>query len=160
LLDEKALAACMVYVDLNPIRAKMADRPERSEFTSAKRRIEKATRTASKDSKRAQPKALFPFVGNPRREMPEGLPFRLTDYLELLDWTGRIVREDKRGAIPSDLPAILTRLQIDPRHWVYASQHFESRFKRLVGSWYALRNACRTLGYSRTPGLAGARLLG
>jgi len=21
--------------------------------------------------------------------MPEGLPFRLTDYLELLDWTGR-----------------------------------------------------------------------
>jgi hypothetical protein len=35
--------------------------------------------------------------------MLDGLPFRLTDYLELVDWTGRMLRDDKRGSIPEDV---------------------------------------------------------
>ena len=46
-----------------------------------------------------QPKQLQRFVGNPRQNMPDGLPFRLADYLELVDWTGRQIREDKRGQL-------------------------------------------------------------
>ncbi len=56
------------------------------------------------------------------------------DYLELVDWTGRILREDKRGSIPKTHPPILERLQIDPKHWLYMTQEFESRFKGLVGT--------------------------
>ena len=86
--------------------------------------------------------------------MPKGLPFRLADYLELVDWTGRVLRENKKGAIPADLPPILERLQIDPRYWLYMAQNFESRFKGFVGAAYNLKSACAQLGYRRTPNLA------
>ncbi|MCX2781363.1 hypothetical protein OQJ63_16840, partial [Microbulbifer thermotolerans] len=99
------------YVDLNPIRAKIADTPETSGYTSIQRRI-----SAVQDGK--QPQQLFPFAGNPREPMPMGLPFHVQDYLELVDWSGRCLREDKRGAIDEQLPPILERLQIDPRHWL------------------------------------------
>ncbi len=39
ILDQGALMACLAYVDLNPIRAKMCDRPERARFTGAWQRI-------------------------------------------------------------------------------------------------------------------------
>ena len=39
LLDETAIAACMVYVDLNPIRAGIAKTPEASDFTSVEERV-------------------------------------------------------------------------------------------------------------------------
>ncbi len=108
---------------------------------------------------RDQPSHLLSFVGNPPQEMPKELPFKLTDYLALVDWTGRIIREDKRGHIEQDLPPILERLQIDPKHWLFMTYHFESQFKGLVGAAYTLKQACQSLGYQRSPGLAACKLL-
>jgi hypothetical protein len=78
--------------------------------------------------------------------MPNGLPFKLTNYLELVGWTSRILRDDKRGAITESTPKILQQLNIDPKHGCYLSKNFESQFKSLVGTSYHKKQACEQLG--------------
>ncbi len=78
--------------------------------------------------------------------MPKGLPFALMDYLKLVDWTGRIAREDERGSIPENTPPILPRLQIDPEAWLRLTTHFEADFCNLVGRPDSLPSACARLG--------------
>ncbi len=143
----------MAYVDLNPIRAKMATTPEQSDHTSIQQRIKKAINTQNPGHRKQQPQTLLPFVGNPRKDMPIGLPFRLNDYLELVDWSGRILREDKRGAIANKLPPILQRLDMDAKQFIYLSQNFEQPFKNLVGAAHHVRKACQALGQNWVHGI-------
>jgi hypothetical protein len=154
LLDEKALAACMVYVDLNPIRARMAKTPEQSDHTSIKRRIKQALNAKQPYLPELQPTALLAFAGNPREDMPDGIPFVLSDYLALVDWSGRIIREDKKGHIPERLPDILQRLDIDPRNWVYLTKNFEHPFKNLVGTVHNVRKTCEDIGKNWVHGIS------
>lgn len=63
---------------------------------------------------------LAPFynpVGAARVSNKGFLPFDLDQYLTLVDVAGRIIREDKRGAIPDDLPPILERLGVPAETW-------------------------------------------
>lgn len=144
LLGESALLACMAYVDLNPIRAKLAATPETSEHTSIRFRIKNTQASLTR---------LYPFVGDYRKNMPEGLPFKLTDYIELLDWTGRILRKDKQGHIDTSYPPILARLSLDTQCWLELTQHFETEFKVFAGSAERVTQAYQALGYQRRPGI-------
>ena len=169
LLDEQALLSCMVYVDLNPVRAGIESSPEESEHTSIKHRIEhwkkgaaEPVSTGATESHREQeyqPCDLHPFAGNVRPDMPDGIPFSFIDYLELVDWTGRQVREDKTGAISEHASPILQRLSISPEHWVYLCTHFESKFKGLVGSLHSLEQACVKLKRKRRPNYSASSCL-
>ena len=82
--------------------------------------------------------------------MPEGLPFKLLDYIDLVEWTGRQMRANKRGKINSNLPPILKRLNFETDNWLYLTHHFESKLKGLIGSLHNLKQACEKLGYKRT----------
>lgn len=151
LLDEQALVACMAYVDLNPVRAKMAQTPETSDHTSIKTRIDHLRQTFDQYGKPSQPRTLFPFMGNARQSMPEGIPFQLVDYLELLDWTARSMRQDKRGAIDNHTPEILKRLNIVAPNWLHSTRHFEDLFRIWAGTTASIRAVCSRLGYRRLP---------
>ncbi|VAW70020.1 Mobile element protein, partial [hydrothermal vent metagenome] len=150
LLDEAALAACMVYVDLNPVRAGMAATPESSDHTSIQKRIQSILNTEQPDHKTLQPQCLYPFVGNPRENMPDGLPFKLEEYIELVDLTGRQIREGKKGRIDATELPILQRLNMENDNWKALTQYFEKNSKGLVGSVFRLKIACEKLGYQRT----------
>ncbi|MBA3707709.1 MAG: transposase, partial [Planctomycetes bacterium] len=142
LLDEAAVIACMAYVDLNPVRAAMADRPERSERTSLRERIEQRQEMQARDhlvgavgegavdatSAVASARALTTWLAPLRACVPWSdeiawlcpCPISTDDYLELVDQTGRIVRSGKRGTIPSHLAPILERLDVDLELWLAA----------------------------------------
>ena len=134
----------MAYVDLNPIRANMAKTPEASDHTSIKKRIHAAKNNET-------PQSLAQFIGNPRAPMPQGLPFKLSDYIELVDWTGRILRSDKKGAIASNLPPIIERLGVEVSNWMQLTSAFEKNTKTFVGSETSIEHSALQLGYKRMP---------
>lgn len=142
LLDEAALMACMAYVDLNPIRAKMANTSEESEHTSIKLRCEQA-----KVGK--QPKQLARFAGSPRKHMPKGLPCELKSYLELVELTDKCIRSDKRGHIAQSEAPILERLNIKAENWVKLTTQFEKVFHGAVGKTHNLDTYCQRQHHKR-----------
>jgi hypothetical protein len=159
LLDEAALIACMAYVDLNPVRAGMAKTPEKSDHTSIKKRCDNANKSKIPNHINQQEKSLYPFVGNPKEGQPEGIQMKLSDYLELVDCTGRVLRNNKRGAISAGSEKILSRLDIYEEQWLEMTANFERCFSSFVGSESSLRLACESLHYQRPPGLSACKLM-
>jgi hypothetical protein len=74
------------------------------------------------------------FVGNHRQGMPKGMAYSLIDYSELVNCTGRCIREDKAGYIEQHHSPILACLGLDSEQWLtlttaLGSQHMLQQFK-------------------------------
>ena len=131
LLDDAALLTCMAYVDLNPVRAGLAKMPEDSDYTSLQLRI-RQWKKSQEEAAPCQTSMLKPLCIQGQKK-DTAIPFALTDYLELVDWSGRAVRDDKRGAIEHNLPPILQRLGVDPEEWLKTLQPEGQHFTQAVG---------------------------
>ena len=151
LLDDAALLTCMSYVDLNPVRAGTADTPESSDFTSIQERIRHYHKTLNQTGSRAKaqmsvPKNILPFVGGEHQNKDPGLSFSLMDYLELTDWAGRAISDDKSGTMPAQLASILERLNINPETWLDSVQNYNKNYYTVVGTRAASKDYSLALG--------------
>ena len=69
LLDETAILSCMMYVDLNPVRAGVSNNLAESDFTSIQERIRQVSHKKAEPSISQQPSALLPFASS-KEKMP------------------------------------------------------------------------------------------
>lgn len=158
LLDETALLTAMAYVDLNPVRAGIAESIPDSDFTSGQRRLREITPSSELASINTTP-ALQPFAESIRNEMDDGLPFNLQDYLDLIDATGRILHPRKRGVIPDSTPRLLRQLGISPTEWVKSVSALRTRFALFIGAPHRLLRVAEHRGWRWIRGQASARRL-
>ncbi|MDT3297456.1 transposase [Shewanella sp. SP2S2-6] len=144
LLDEQALLACMMYVDLNPIRAGIADSLQSSDFTSIQERVNalnphsnapQLANTTADNLQQIPHKALAKFDGSTLLSQQTGIPFHFADYLELIDWTGRAMRLDKKGYIDNQRPKLLNELGISPDAWLTSAKEFRRQYSGISGRW-------------------------
>ncbi len=70
----------------------------------------------------------------------------LDEYIDLVDWTGRKILENKRGAIPAHLSPILLRLNVEEKRWLSTVQDFGRMFHRAAGRMESMIAAAQRTG--------------
>ena len=164
--DERALAAAMAYVDLNPVRAGISDSVEGSNHTSVQSRATELRKNPSNANQLLMPIAGFG-VFLPSGDKFDGkleptgsrLPMTSAQYIELVDYTGRQIKPGKRGVIASTEPPALQKLGVNADYWTGHVKGFRSAYQRFVGSVEAMTEKAKALKQQWLKGIGYARSL-
>jgi len=155
LLDYAAIAGGMVYIDLNPIRAGIAQTPEDSDFTGIQQRIRIwKQKTSSRNRESSSSSWLCPISSESDRQGI--LPMSEEEYFMLVDKSGRLLHSNKRGAIDADLAPILERIGAKPERWSETISCFEDKFRLAAGLLDNLRKFADQLGKRWLAGLSAS----
>ncbi|WP_299490987.1 transposase [uncultured Shewanella sp.] len=145
LLDSPALLACIMFVDLAPIRAQLTQSLENDYFTSINLRLS-AFNQAQAEAEIydvdhndlaivQQPTTLLPLDHMTRSGEKVHIPFHLPDYIELIIWTHRGIIQNKIPTNPIPTPRLLTLLSIKKKDWIETCRHFSHHYSHVAGSW-------------------------
>ena len=118
--------------------------------------------------RRALPCGVDPYTGRDYSHRKEWILDRMRElaglfaievygYVILLDWTGRELRADKRGAIPDHLAPIMERLGLNRLNWVETVRGFGRLFKQAAGRSSSLVDAAARCSRRWFQGKAAAR---
>lgn len=138
LVEDGALLACMTYVDLNPIRAMQAETLETSEHTSIQERLKMYV-----DNKPDPIYLMSCQSASIETTHKNILPFSREDYISLVEWTGRQIRDDKKGYIATNrsvIPSIVEANGLNPAYWLPTIQYYNTPYQNIAGSFSALCN--------------------
>jgi len=133
LLDEASVLACMVYVDLNPIRAGIAESVETSDHTSIRRRVKHSNETDSLGA-----------IDDDTSSTPYS-PLSLRDYLALIDWTSD-AQSNQRRSMPSRVAASFRSHHTNTDHWFRDHLPQSHHWQRAMGSVESLREYAKSIG--------------
>ncbi len=100
---------------------------------------------------------LMPFDGSSHTDVNVALLFTKEDYFELVDTTGRIVREDKRGFIPAEVPAIIKRLGLKSDRWLDHVKNFSRRYGACAGCVARMESYSESKGRKWSKGMGVAK---
>lgn len=156
LLDHASIITAMAYVDLNPVRARIAPSPEDSDFTSIQLRIRAWCDHDSSPSTSPAPDAWLCHIG-PTPHNRSILNINPLEYFDFVDHSGRIFRPDKPGVIDPRLQPILVRLGIRPDTWPETISQFNSIFSLAAGTPSSLRRFADRIGSQWVKGSAAAK---
>ncbi len=146
LCDDAAIVACSAYVDLNPIRAALAEQIEQSDHSAIGQRCEAQRMSDSTDGKppteQRPDRHLAPLTidekHDPLGPHPSSTGFRCSDkgflymsheqYLELLHWTADHTVNGKPQLSTGETLPVLEKLKIDAEFWLTMCIAFDDIF--------------------------------
>lgn len=174
LLDGHALLSCMAYVDLNPVRAGIAEGLLDSDFTSIQERLLSTQKNPSLRTEQVtghnssvprmgtlntlgqgyfrepeyraskRPPQPLASFGGP----PNILPFNEKDYIALVKWTGKVTRQGVEYQESIIGCSALDRIGLDTRQWLTLVTVIHRTSLRMIGRLERVREVVRRQGGS------------
>jgi hypothetical protein len=147
LLDERAVLAAMVYVDLNPLRAGMDTDPLNPQHTSIRRRLDSTVTLPVR-------RGYLPPLAAGSGRLDWGIDVSLAAYCDLLMWTAQrsypsAVGTDQRSSSSDDAHAT--------RDWLTRFQALHIAHRRAIGGYSALLAYAQRAGRQWIRGMGSAR---
>lgn len=156
LLDEGAVLSCMAYVDLNPIRANIAQTLESSKHTSIRKRINEVKKKETEQMQIALKSDIKSF-GQPLKQT--ALPIKLREYIQLVEWTGQSLIYPGKSNLPMNLYSTLDHFNLQQTHWLSQINHFDESYCHVIGPVRMIRNKAQQIKKRWLKGVRAARKL-